>query len=212
MAEGVSDRLEEFFSTQMAFGRIYAPLVIVTLAGAAHAIVAVAVYYSIEVDRAGAFDANLLYGIGLAATPWALWLLFVLGIYFLAIILGGNPLTGHLFRGVAWAMIPLIPAYLIWALARYMALQDVVYEDNPLRGIDHDWDYFTMYIAEIHGDPMYVAGMVVAALFILLTGWLFSIMVRRAANLDRKRAMIAGFVPAIAYAVFLIANAYLSIP
>lgn len=212
MAEGMSHRIEEFFSRKMAFGRIYAPIIIVSLAGAAHALVAVAVYYSIEVDRAGAFDANLLYGLALAATPWALWLLFVLGIYFIAILLGGNPLTGHLFRGVGWAMIPLIPAYLIWALARYVTLQDVVYEDNPIRGIDHDWDYFVTYIAEIHGDPIYVGAMVGAGIFVLLTGWLFSIMTRRAAKLDRTRAAVAGFVPALAYAAFLILNAYIAIP
>lgn len=191
---------ELFIQKQAATGRLVRPTLIVLAVAFALTAQAAAVYYSLGSDIDQIINAVILLGGYYFLEAFALWLVFSFMLYLLTIGVGGHPLMGHIVRVVAWGMVPFIAAGLVWALGKYYALRDVAAPSPSVNSrIEHETGAMAEYTAEAAGEPVLVGAMVLGSVFLVASGYFWTVGMVKAGDMSRRRAAVVSAIPLVLY-------------
>ena len=191
---------EPFIQRQAATGRLVAPTLIVLVVSLVMSLQAAAVYYSLGPEVDEIINAVILLGGYYFLEGIALWLVFSFALYLLSVGAGGHPLLGHIVRIVGWGMLPFVGTALAWSAGRYYALKDVAPPDLTINSrIEHETNAMGEYMGEATGDPVLIAAMVVGGLFLVASGYYWTVGLTRASDLSRRRAALVAAIPLAAF-------------
>lgn len=199
---------ELFLQRQAATGRLIIPTAIVLMFSFVMSLQAAAVYYAAGDGASEVINGVILLGIYYFFQGVFLWIGFSFAFYLIAVALRGYPLLGHLFRVVAWGMIPALVAPVIWALGRYYALRGGTVPSPEREGsISSELDALREFTAQANGDPVLVGSILVSGIIFALSWYLWSVGLIRSGDLSRKRAAVTAAIPTVAVFVWYLTSA-----
>ncbi len=131
-----------------------------------------------------------------------LWVVYSMLFYFVGNHLGGHGSIRGIFKGTAWAMIPLGLANLAQSAAFWWTYQDFDIEGN-LDGFGPAEQMDSVLYAGIT-EPAILASLAILILTLVWSGWLMIYTVEQAKNLPRETAMKLVAVPIAAHILLII--------
>lgn len=197
---------EGFLQRQAATGRLVVPTLVSVCVGLALSLQAVGLYLSLGESVDEVVNGVVLLGVYYVVEGVALWLLFSVALYAIAVVLGGHPLLGHLVRVVGWGMAPFVLAGATWGIGRYYAFRDLTVEPVDRYGIAHEFTAIDAYTAGAAGDPTLVGTTLLGGAFLAGSGYLWTNGLVRAGDLSRPRAAVAAGVPIVLYVAWKLAG------
>ncbi|MFB6146434.1 MAG: Yip1 family protein [Halobacteriaceae archaeon] len=146
-----------------------------------------------------------------------------IGVSFLMLILarflGGRPELGPLMRTDAYGFLPLIVAGLIWALGRWLAFSSYTVQQLQDAGIEEitgqlkpsmqvQFEVISGYVnlskfGSGFANTAYTGSLVLGALFILPTTYLWYLSVKHTTSLDNGPSLIVAATPSLIYTAWL---------
>lgn len=200
MAARVFVDLEPFIQRKAATGRLVVPTIIVTAVSVAMSLQAAAVYLALGPAVSEVINAVILLGGYYFIEGFLLWLAFSFALYLLALAAGGHPLFGHITRIVGWGMAPLVGTGLVWTVGRYYALRDATPPELGINSrIEHETNGLGEFMGQAAGEPVFVAAMVIGALFLAVSGYLWTLGLTKAGDLSKTRAAVVSAIPLLVF-------------
>ena len=130
-----------------------------------------------------------------------LWIVYAVVLHFIARHFRGRGAPRRLFKGVAWAMIPLGIANVIQSIALFYVFRDVPVADE-LVGYTQGEQIQSLLDSGMY-EPIFLFSMLVVVVSVLWSGYLMSFVVEHAKNISREKARKAVAIP-IALHVLLV--------
>jgi hypothetical protein len=200
MAARVFADPEPFIQRKAATGRLVIPTLIVTAVSVAMSLQAAAVYLALGPAVSEVINAVILLGGYYFLEGFLIWLAFSFALYVLALAAGGHPLFGHITRIVGWGMAPLVGTGLVWTAGRYYALRDATPPELAINSrIEHETNGLAEFMRHAAGEPAFVAAMVVGGLFLVVSGYLWTLGLTKAGDLSKGRAAVVSAIPLLVF-------------
>ena len=204
----VTPTMELFLQRKAATGRLYVPTLSAILLGAALLSQTYVLYLALGEQFIEQIDLLVIFGLYRLIEGFIIWGLFTASFYILAVLAGGTPLFGHIFRVAGWGLAPFIPAALIWAMGQYYALQAVAYPDWEPFGMEQEWAKLNEYTAATHGDPLLVGSTVLGCTVLSLSAYIWAHGLTTACDVSRRRAWIIASIPLMFYSCWRLLGAF----
>lgn len=132
------------------------------------------------------------------AVPFLIWGLATVAIYFGARVYDGYFQIELLFRLVGWGLAPLIAAGAVSSGARLYALQGADTPPEPhFNAFQFEYEAYQLYVDAVAGHPVVLGGTVVAALFVLCSGYIWTLVVTHLSDLTTRQAMTVSALPVV---------------
>lgn len=197
--------IDSFFEQEAQFGRTRRSVAVVFLTALAMGAQSLATYYALGADRlevSNALTVEFAYQFG---EPILLWVALTGVLYLLGRVFTSRIRIGRLFKLLGWGFVPMIATGLLGAVGRYIAFSDVAVPDDVQVGVlESEREAYAAMSAEVAGDPVLVGTVVAGSLFVLVSGYLWTVALEYSSNLDRGRAGLVTAVPVVVYVAFTI--------
>lgn len=206
MVSSAVTRVDSFIGEEAEFGGLLEPTVVVLLAGVALAMQDVAALLALGSEGSAIVSAFLVSMAINVVEPFVLWMLFVVAFYLLMQLFGGSGRIGQMLTLAGWGFASLVPAGIVWAIGRYVALQgETVPELTRIEqmGIVPKVDTYQNVVGRVlaEGDPVLVLSVVVGCLFVLSGSYVWKAGLEHATTLDGRQAAIVATLPPVVYVI-----------
>lgn len=178
--------------------------IIAIVVGLGFALQHVGSYYQIEEDIAiDIYEVLVLHFSVSMLIPFVVWVVTAVLIAAVSRFLVGGLRTGDVFRLSGWGLAPLVGSGLVQSAGRLYALRGA---DQPNLGafshLQYEWEQYRLYLESANGDAVFIVATVLAVLFVVYTGYIWTVVVEELAEVDGTdidtgtAALIAG-IPAL---------------
>lgn len=206
MVSGSGDVLDlftnpaKFFERQARQGTYKGPGVVLLVTGLAFALQHVATYYTLGPGRTDFVSVFTVLFVTQLLEPLALWILFSLVFYGVAVSLGGDVLVGRIFRLSGWGFVPLVLSGLAWTAGRWVVLDGATVPDFNRGVLGEELEAYGTIVAQ-HSTPL-LAVFLAGSVFFVVGVYLWIHAVRKSGTLSKRTATISTAVPVVLYLLF----------
>lgn len=197
--------INSFLREQAQYGRFRGPTLSVLLAGVAFGLQGVAIYYALgeeALDISNAITVEVAIQFG---EPIALWFVLSGAFALIARMFTSRIRIGRLFKLSGWGFLPFVVTGITWALGDYLVFQDQTVPDGVQVGVlSAEREAFQLIVTRVATDPVIIATTVIGCVFILGSGYIWSLAVKYSTDLERRQSMIVAFLPTLAYIAFIL--------
>lgn len=187
-------------------------VIIAIIAGLAFGVQHVGSYYQLDENIAiDLYEVLVLHFSINVLAPFAIWIAATALITIMGRFLVGRFRTGDVFRLSGWGLLPLVPSGLVRTAGRLYGVRGASPPDlGKFSYLGYEWDQYQLYLEFANSEPVFMLATVVAALFVIHTGYIWMMVVealgeREGIDVDTGSAALLAGIPALLCLAWILA-------